>query len=76
MPRTTLSIDDDALKIAKAHASRRGMTPGEAVSELLRQAAGRSLVTDTRNGLVTVRLRRGSPRVTAALVDRLRNQLP
>lgn len=69
-------IQDDALKVAKVHASRHRMTLGEAVSELVRQAADRTLVTDSRNGLQVVRLSRRSPKVTAALVDKLSDDLP
>lgn len=76
MPRTTLMIEDDALKVAKVHASRHRMSLGEAVSELVRQAADRPLVTDSRNGFQVVRLSRRSPRVTAALVDKLSDELP
>jgi len=72
----TLTIEDDALRVAKAHASRHGMTLGEAVSELIHKAAGRPLVTDSRNGLQVVHLRRRSPKVTTALVDRLSDDLP
>jgi len=76
MPRTTLTIDDDALRIAKAHASRHGLTLGESVSELIRKAAGRPLVTDSRNGLQVVHISRRSPKVTTALVDKLSDDLP
>jgi len=76
MPRTTLQIEDDALKAAKMHAARHRMTLGQAVSELVRQAADRPLITDTRNGLQVVRLSRRSPKVTAALIDKLRDDLP
>jgi len=76
MPRTTLTIEDDAMKVAKMHAVRHRMTLGQAVSELVRLAAERSLVTEDRNGLHVVRLNRRSPTVTAALVDRLREELP
>jgi hypothetical protein len=69
-------IEDDALKVAKVHASRHRMSLGEAVSELVRQAADRPLVTDSRNGFQVVRLSRRSPRVTAALVDKLSDELP
>jgi len=40
------------------------------------QAAERPLLTETRNGLRVVRLNPGSPKVTAELVDRLREALP
>ena len=44
MPRTTLQLEDDAMKVAKAHAARHRLTLGQAVSELVRQAADRPLV--------------------------------
>ena len=76
MSRTTLQIEDDAMKVAQAHATRHGLTLGQAVSDLVRQAAERPLVTEDRNGLRVLRLGRRSPRVTSALVDRLREELP
>jgi hypothetical protein len=75
MPRTTLTIDDDALNVAKAHASRHRMTLGKAISELVRQAVAPPLVTDSRNGFQVVRLSRRSPRVTAALIDKLSDRV-
>jgi hypothetical protein len=76
MPRTTLKLEDDALKVAKVHASRHRMSLGAAVSELVRQAADRPFVTDARNGLQLVRLSRRSPKVTTALVEKLSDDLP
>jgi len=76
MPRTTLKLEDDALRVAKVHASRHHITLGEAVSDLVRQAADRPLVTESRNGLKVVRLNRRSPKVTTALVDKLSDDLP
>lgn len=64
------------MKVARAHAERHRLTLGQAVSELVRQAADRPLVTDDRNGLRVLRLNRRSPRVTTELVDRLREDLP
>lgn len=64
------------MKAAKAHAARHRVTLGQAVSELVRQAAERRLVTEDRSGLRVVRLNRRSPQVTTALVDRLREDLP
>ncbi len=64
------------MKVAKAYATRRRLTLGGAVSELIRQAAERPLLTEDRNGLRVVRLPRRSPRVTSALADGLREDLP
>jgi len=76
MPRTTLNLENDALRVAKVHASRHRISLGEAVSELVRQAADRPLVTAARNGLTVVRLGRHSPKVTTTLVDKLSDELP
>lgn len=76
MSRTTLKLEDDAMKVAKAHAARHRLTLGQAVSELVRQGAERPLITEDRSGLRVVRLNRRSPKVTTALVDRLREDLP
>ena len=76
MPRTTLQLEDDAMKVAKAHAQRHRLTLGEAVSDLVKKAAERPLVTEERSGLRVVRLNRRSPRVTAARVDALSQDLP
>ena len=76
MPRTTLTLEDDAMLIASAHAQRHRLTLGRAVSDLVKKAAEQPLVTEDRSGLRVLRLRRRSPRVTAARVDDLRNDLP
>jgi hypothetical protein len=76
MPRTTLQLEADAMKVAKAHAERHRMTLGQAVSDLVRKAAERPLVTQERSGLRVLRLGRGSPKVTAARVDELREDVP
>lgn len=64
------------MKVAKAHAERHRLTLGQAVSELVRKAAERPLATEQRSGLRVLRLNRRSPRVTAARVDELREELP
>ena len=51
------------------------LTLGQAVSELVRQAADRPLVTEDRSGLRVLRLNRRSPKVTTELVDRLREDV-
>lgn len=76
MPRTTLRLEDDVLKVAKTHAARHRITLGQAVSELVRQGAERPLITKKRSGLHIVHLSPRSPKVTAALVDRLRDEIP
>jgi hypothetical protein len=58
------------------HARRHRQSLGQAVSELVRKAAERPLVTEDRSGLRVLRLARRSPKVTAAQVDQLREELP
>jgi len=69
-------LEDDAARVAKAHAARHKLTLGQAVSELVRQGAERPLVTEERSGLRVVRLGRRSPRVKASLIDTIREELP
>jgi hypothetical protein len=64
------------MKVARAHAQRHRLTLGQAVSELVRKAAERPLVTEERSGLHVLRLSRRSPKVTAARVAQLSEDLP
>jgi hypothetical protein len=76
MPRTTLNLENDAIKVAKVHARRHDLTFGQAVSHLIRRGAERPLIIDQRNGFAVVRLPKGSPTVTAADVDRVLEEFP
>jgi len=73
--RTTLDIDDDVLQATKELAANRRTTAGKVLSDLARQAlepAGRQAV---RNGVPLLpRRRRGSPKPTMELVNRLRDE--
>lgn len=64
------------MKVARAHAQRHRLTLGQAVSDLVRKAVERPLVTEERSGLRVLRLSRRSPKVTAARIDQLREDLP
>ena len=74
--RTTLTLDDDALALARELARRRGITVGKAVSELVRRGGSRPLATRDRAGLQVLELPDGSPPVAAEHVDRLMEELP
>ena len=50
--RTTLTIDDDVLAAAKQFADARGLTLGEAVSQLARATLTERRRHSTRNGIV------------------------
>ncbi len=52
------------------------LTLGEAVSDLVRLAAERPLVTDLKSGLTVVRLPERSPRVTSARVAKVADEWP
>lgn len=74
--RTTLTLADDALDLARKLAHRRRVSLGAAVSELVRSGAQRPVPTTERQGLTLVRLPVGSPRVTVGAVDELIEDLP
>lgn len=50
--RTTLTIDDDVLAAAKQFADARGLTLGEAVSQLARATLTERRRHSTRNGIM------------------------
>ncbi|PYS53386.1 MAG: hypothetical protein DMG13_12895 [Acidobacteria bacterium] len=75
MPRTTLTLEDDALRAARDYAERRGQTLGQAVSELVLRATRREFVTDDIGGFHVVRLAADSPKVTLAKVKELEETL-
>lgn len=73
--RTTLTIDDDILEIAKERARREGRTTGEVISDLARRslrAPSEPLQLTERNGL-PILPSRGST-VTNELIDQLREE--
>lgn len=59
--RTTLTIDDDVLAVARALATRTGKSPGDAVSELARRGFGPPLEIDEKNGIPHFRVPEGTP---------------
>jgi hypothetical protein len=74
--RTTLTLADDALALARRLARQKRVTLGEAVTELVRRGAQLPVPTTERHGLTVVRLPAGSARVTVAAVDALLDELP
>ena len=69
--RTTISIDDDALRLAKQYAANRSLGLGKAISELLRRAFTTPRPTRTVNGLQVFDLPPDSPRVSMKRVQDL-----
>jgi len=73
--RTTLDVDDDVLQVVRELAANRRRTIGEVVSELVRQALAPTGRQAVRNGVrLLERRRRGAPKPTMALVNRLRDE--
>jgi hypothetical protein len=74
--RTTLTLSDDAIDIARRLARHKRMSLGEAVSELVRRGAEVPVATTERQGLAVVRLPQNSERVSAAAIEELLEELP
>ena len=62
--RTTLSLDDDALRLIKCYAESRSLSLGKAVSELVRRGLAAQRPTRTVNGLQVFDLPEDSPPVS------------
>jgi hypothetical protein len=74
--RTTLTIDDDVLSAAQEMAQMENKSVGEVISSLARRALTPSGTTSkTRNGVPLLKTRKGAPRITSELVQRLREEL-
>jgi hypothetical protein len=72
--RTTLDIDDDVLQAVKELAEARGLTAGQALSALLRQALTPDRPVRMRNGIpVLPRRSPKAPRPTMKIVNDLRD---
>lgn len=74
--RTTLTLEDDVIEMARRHARRRRITLGKAVSDLIRKGVRRPLVTVEGNGLKVARLAEGSPAIKSEQVVKLLDELP
>jgi hypothetical protein len=73
--RTTLNLDDDALKMVKQYSEARSVALGKAASELVRR--GYSTPTPTRlvNGIVVFDVPPDSPKITTERVNELESEL-
>ena len=72
--RTTLDLDLDVLQAAKELAAVRGVSAGQVVSELVRKALRAPKTTRLRNGVPLIARRAGSPPLTMAAVNALRDE--
>ena len=74
--RTTLDIDTDVLNVIKTLSQQRGITVGQVVTDLLRQAlrAERLGSWETKNGVPLFSQRATGKVVTLELVNQLRDE--
>ncbi|GAA1702732.1 hypothetical protein GCM10009808_20880 [Microbacterium sediminicola] len=73
--RTTLTIDDDVLAAATQFADARGITLGEAMSQLARATLTERKRFDTRNGMVLLPAPPAAGRASIDDVNALRDDL-
>ena len=73
--RTTVELYEDVLGVAKQLAAKRGLTAGQIISDLLRQAlsADPSKAGRVRNGVPLWETVRKGPRTDLALVNKIRD---
>jgi hypothetical protein len=69
--RTTLNLDDDALKILREYSETRSLALGKAASELVRKGASAPVQMQMVNGFCTVVLPKGGKKITSEHVKRL-----
>lgn len=74
--RTTVTIDDDVLAAAKQFAEARGISLGEALSQLARATLTERRRHSTRNGIVLLPAPPTAGRATLDDVNALRDELP
>ncbi|MDT0186026.1 hypothetical protein Q9S36_38155 [Microbacterium sp. ARD31] len=72
--RTTVTIDDDVLAAAKQFAAARGLTLGEALSQLARATLTERRRHSTRNGVVLLPAPATAGKATLKDVNELRDE--
>jgi len=74
--RTTANIDDDVLAAARQYADARGLTLGEALSQLARATLREQQAHSTRNGIVLLPAGAGARSASLDDVNALRDEIP
>jgi hypothetical protein len=74
--RTTVDLQEDVLLAAKEMARQRGVSLGQVVSDLARQALTRQIPTSTKKGLPLFPVQPNAGVVTLELVNHLRDETP
>jgi hypothetical protein len=69
--RTTLNLDDDALKILREYSEARSLALGKAASELVRKGANAAVPTRVVNGFVVFDITPGGPKISSERVKEL-----
>ena len=69
--RTTLNLDDDALKILREYSETRSLALGKAASELVRKGAKAPVQMEMADGFWRVVLPKGSKKISSEHVKRL-----
>ena len=72
--RTTLDLELDVLQAAKEIGAVRGVSAGQVISELVRKALASTKTAKMRNGVPLFSRKAGSPLLTMAAVNRLRDE--
>ena len=72
--RTTLTLDDDILKIATGQAKLRGVSLSKTVSDLLRRGLGAPTPSRDEGGIVVFQLPSDSPPVSTEEVRRIETE--
>ena len=72
--RTTLTIDDDMMALAKDIAQREDRAIGAVVSDLMRRAVTQTSTPATRNGRRLLPVSNPDAVVTLEMVNRLRDE--
>ncbi|MFZ0135983.1 MAG: hypothetical protein WAK89_02925 [Candidatus Sulfotelmatobacter sp.] len=73
--RTTLNLDDDALKILREYSETRSVALGKAASELVRKAAASPTPTRVVNGFVVFDIPSDGPKISSERVKELESEL-
>jgi hypothetical protein len=69
--RTTLNLDDDALRILREYSEARSLALGKAASELVRKGANAPVPTRLVNGFVVFDIPPGGPKISSERVREL-----
>ena len=72
--RTTLSLDDDAMRVIQAYSRANRLSLGKAASELIRRGVRYRLETRKRNGIPVFDVPDEFPTITAQQVKELLNE--